>query len=239
MKRFRYWLKGLTVRLMVPIRTGPLAGMRFGLFTGMRFLRGDYDDEDISLFARHIKAGDVVYDVGAHVGYYSLVAARLVGAQGSVVAFEPSALNSSFLAQHVRANHLGNVTLIRAGVCERTGEAHFATGKGTGRGHLSNDGGTTIPLVSLDELWRAGTIRPPNVIKMDIEGAEARALQGARALFSEYRPVLMLSVHGAAMREQCSAFLAEFGYELHEFRRSTFLAIMPAKPAQLPLAAAV
>lgn len=79
LKRWRYWIKGVTSWVTLPIRSGPLKGYRWGVFTGMRFLRGSYDDEAVQRFLALIRPGDVVFDAGAHVGYYTLAAAKQVG----------------------------------------------------------------------------------------------------------------------------------------------------------------
>lgn len=215
MKAFRYFLKGLLTWLRWPIPRGPLQGMWFSLFSGMRFIRGTYDDDQVQMILDELQPGDVFYDVGAHVGYYSLAASRRVAAQGSVVAFEPLPLNLRMLQGHVGVNRVANVTVIAAGVSDAPGEACFDLGKGTGRGRLAaSSGGLRVSLVSIDDLVSRGTVRPPSFIKMDVEGAELRALQGARHTLSERLPTLMLSVHSAQLKTDCSQFLRDVGYQL-------------------------
>jgi hypothetical protein len=69
-KNFRYWLKGLLYWVVVPIFSGPLKGCRFGLFTGSRFITGKYGGAEVNHVLELAKPGQVVFDIGAHVGYF-------------------------------------------------------------------------------------------------------------------------------------------------------------------------
>ncbi|HEY0975251.1 MAG TPA: FkbM family methyltransferase [Solimonas sp.] len=224
MKAFRYLLKGLFTWLRVPVWRGPLRGWWFSVFSGMRFIRGTYDDEQVQMILQTLQPGDVFYDIGAHVGYYSLAASRRVGPDGRVVAFEPLPLNLRMLRGHVAANRIANIDVIAAGVSDSRGEACFDLGKGTGRGRLGSGAGRlTVPLVTIDELVAQGRVRPPHFIKMDIEGAELSALRGARRTLSQGLPTVMLSVHSEQLKADCSRLLQEIGYRL----------LPTAKPGQL------
>ena len=234
MKRLRYKLKHLLSWVLVSIWAGPLKGYRFGLFTGSRFVRGTYGGDEVSLLARLIKPGDVVFDVGAHVGYYSMLASHIVGT-GKVVSFEPLPLNLKYLKRHVRANKLANVEVIAAAVGRREGWLSFdadAEG-GTGRGRLkpgASESAMRVRVHSIDELFRAGRLPRPNFIKMDIEGAEGDALHGAVSVLRDCRPTILLSVHGREVHLECESLLKELGYRLKPFCHSDLIAT-PAEMA--------
>lgn len=223
LRPLRYRVKSLLAGLRLPVRSGPLKGAWISVFSGMRFLRGDYDAEQVEQLLTELSPGDVFYDVGAHIGYYSLAVARRVGAEGRVYAFEPLPLNLKLLRGHVTANRADNVEIVAAGVSETPGTARFDLGKGTGRGRLGEGGGLEVPLVSLDDLLARGALRPPTLIKMDVEGAELQALRGAQQLLKAYRPRIMLSVHSAQLKQDCSRLLLDAGYVL----------IPSAKPGQI------
>lgn len=212
MQAFRYWLKARFDWLRVPIRSGPLQGCWIGLFCGMRFIRGIYDRSAVDKLLALILPGSVVYDVGAHVGYLSMVASRCVGERGRVVAFEPLPLNLRYLRGHVRVNALRNVEVVGACVGEAGGRVAFSRGGGTGRGRMQADVEGSLPAVSIDEEVAAGRLQPPQFIKMDVEGAEMLALRGAQRTLLAHRPTILLSVHSAALHEQCSAWLRAQGY---------------------------
>jgi FkbM family methyltransferase len=232
MKRFRYKLKQWLSWVLVPIWRGPLQGYRIGLFTGSRFVRGTYGGDEADMLARLIKPGDVVFDVGAHVGYYSMLASHIVG-RGRVFSFEPLPLNLKYLNQHVRANRLSNVEVIAAAVGRAEGWLSFDTGPGTGRGRLNaaNESTMRVRVHSIDELLRAGRLPRPNFIKMDIEGAEVDALRGAAGALRDCRPTILLSTHGREVRLECESLLRELGYRLQPFGHSDLIAT-PAEMVQ-------
>jgi FkbM family methyltransferase len=224
MAKLRYVLKDMTAGMTLRIKAGPLAGMRWGMFAGRRFIRGDYSKRVIPMFLDLLKPGDVVYDVGAHVGYYAICAAQKVGAAGQVVAFEPAPINVKFLRNHLRLNDVRNVQLIEAGVSDAMGKARFDSERGTGRGRLDDRGDRAIDIVTLDELCKSGEIRPPNVIKMDIEGAETKALHGARETLARHHPAVFVSLHGPEAQQECPALLEALGYQIKRLGRADILA---------------
>lgn len=229
LKTFRYALKSALSGWRVPIWAGPLRGHGISLFSGSRFVRGTYDGDEIEGLLARLAPGDVFYDVGAHIGYYSMAAALRVGEAGRVYAFEPLPLNLKMLRGHVDANRMQNIEVIAAGVSAAPGETFFDLAGGTGRGRLGARGELRVELVSIDELVATGRARPPSLIKMDIEGAELLALQGARQTLAQHHPQILLSVHGEDLRQSCSQLLVELGYQLQPTRRrSQILAIAPA-----------
>lgn len=220
MDRFRHWLKRILYWVVVPIMGGPLKGCRVGLFTGSRFVKGRYGGKEIDLLLEHVHAGDVVFDLGAHVGYLTMVASKAVGNTGQVVALEPVALNLAYLRNHVKVNRLTNTQILPCAVGKESGWCTFDAGKGTGRGHLESGTGASGPqveVVSLDELVSQGKLPAPNLIKMDIEGAEVNALVGATRIFTSTRPKLLLSTHGDEIKAKCLSLLESWNYEVAPF----------------------
>lgn len=213
-KALRYWLKARLAWIRVPVRAGPLKGSWISVFSGMRFIRGNYDGDGVSAFMATIPRGGVVFDVGAHVGYYAMAAAHAAGPAGRVVAFEPLPLNLRYLRGHVRANRLTNITVVAACVGERGGRAGFEYCGGTGRGRMV-EGGGCVATVSLDEEIEAGRLPAPDVIKMDVEGAEVGALNGAARTLRAKHPRILLSVHSPALKAECTRLLRDFGYTVN------------------------
>lgn len=229
--RYRCWLKQRLSGVQVPILGGPLRGAWFGLFTGTRFLRGTYGRNESRMFERLLQAGDVVYDVGAHVGYFTLLASQLVRSGGRVFAFEPLPLNVAYLERHKRMNRLANVEVLPFAVGRAEGHASFGSTGGTGRGRLASADVAAerlVRVVSLDEMYSRGQLPAPTLIKMDIEGVEGDALRGATRLLAEHRPKILLSVHGQAAKRDCETQLAALGYELSYFKDSTIVALPAA-----------
>lgn len=201
-----------TVKL--PILAGPLRG-RWWLPGSrgkvLRVLCGTYEPEQTRLFAERIGAHGTVLDVGAHAGYYSLLASTLIGRAGTVWSFEPDPHNARFLRRHLEINRCGNVHVVEAAVSDQAGTAHFAAGSGSGTGRLADAGGIEVETVRLDDVCQEHGIAP-SAVKIDVEGAEAAVLRGACETIARFRPVLFLSTHGPAVHRECVAVLREMGY---------------------------
>jgi FkbM family methyltransferase len=200
--------RNLTVRVL----QGPLKGRKWvaGAADAGCWL-GSYECAKQHAVARALKPGMVFFDVGAHVGFYTLLASVLVN-DGRVFAFEPLERNAALLEKHVRLNGITNVTLFRLAVGDRPGTARFQVGRSSSMGKLSADGGLPVEVASLDDLHARGVIPAPDVVKIDVEGAEALVLRGASRLLSEGRPVLFLATHGRQVHGECLDFLRARGY---------------------------
>jgi FkbM family methyltransferase len=207
---------------LLPILSGPARGFWWSpAASGVTaYWRGTYESFEARHFANRIKPGMVVYDIGAHVGYYTLIAARRVGPRGAVFSFEPDPENAAALRQHVRRNRLeGVVTVSEIAVSDSDGHGKFISGGShASTGHLTEagDGGVAVQTTTIDTLNTRGA-RPPDVIKMDVEGAELAALTGARRTLHQFRPTVYLSVHSSALRVDSVAFLSALGYRLESF----------------------
>ena len=218
------WLQNMTLRdAVLPIVAGPLRGSRWMLATRSSFFLGRYEPEQTALFQQHVRPGDVVYDIGAHFGYYTLLASRQVGSRGSVICFEPSPSNLHKLRRHIEANTLTNVRIVELAVSDREGTAHFETRTGSGVGHLSETGPLEVRTTRLDSL--AAELPAPNVMKIDVEGAEVAVLHGAADTLRRSRPKLFLSVHSEELKRTCKEILANLNYEIREILDMELLAL--------------
>ena len=152
----------------------------------------------------------VAYDVGANAGFYTLALSQLVGDSGKVISFEPDAKSANFLRRHIELNDLRNVTFVQSAVSDSTGLAAFTGWK------LIRSGSYLVPTISLDE-FIAGGNPPPDFIKMDIEGAEVAALQGARQLLTKTRATWLIATHGDELNATCKTLLKQSGYRFTGF----------------------
>jgi FkbM family methyltransferase len=202
--------------LRFPILAGPLRGRRWLLESRgklARILLGSYEPEQTRLFQAHVRPGDTVLDVGAHVGYYTVLSAVLAGDSGSVWSFEPNPANAAFLRRHAAINRLARVRVEQAAVSDAEGTARFDFGGGSGTGHLSADGAIEVRTLRLDDFCAAHGILP-HAVKIDVEGAEAAVLAGAERTIDSARPVIFLSTHGPGPHAACVAWLRARGYAL-------------------------
>jgi FkbM family methyltransferase len=149
---------------------------------------GSFEHFETELALRDLAEGNVVVDVGANIGYYTLLFARRVGPGGHVYAFEPDPHNFDLLRRNVLQNGYTNVTCVPCAVSERAGFVRLyrnAGNRGDHRIYDSHDGREAIDTqcISLDDFF-VDVDRAVNFIKMDIQGAEAQALRGMRHLLA-------------------------------------------------------
>lgn len=199
----------------MPIWFGPLRGKRW--ITGSSLNKcwlGIYEYPKQLEFAKRVLPGQVVYDIGANVGFYTLLASFLVGPQGKVIAFEPVPRNLEYIAKHLEINGADNVAIVAAAVSDTSGAATFAIGRHHTIGHLSDDGSLQVELVSLDECVYGRRFPVPGVLKLDIEGSEYLALSGAASLLNEHHPTVFLATHGVEVHNECCEYLERKGYKL-------------------------
>lgn len=137
---------------------------------------GDWEPDVISFFGRIIRPGDTIFDIGSYVGPYGLLASRLVGSGGRVFAFEPDPVARALLERNVRANRASNIIVVDVAITEAAGSVTLAAdvpgGGGTTTTHVGHGASVrSLPLgTACEEL---GAV--PDVLKVDVEGGEARA----------------------------------------------------------------
>lgn len=201
--------------MVVPILQGPLRGKRWiaGSSThGCWF--GTYEIETQRAFCGVAKPGDVVYDVGANVGFYSLLGSLCVGPTGRVYCFEPLPRNITDLRKHIAINRLANCEVIEAAVSSTEGRTGFDSSRPRSMGWLSEAGSQTVSTVSLDSLVGNGRILPPKVMKIDVEGAEVDVLRGCTEVLAAHHPAIVLATHGRAAHDVCIETLTAHGYKV-------------------------
>jgi FkbM family methyltransferase len=199
------------------IRHGVGAGLRFDSTGGYPgYLLGTSEPEEQSFLANHLSPGDVFYDLGANVGFYSTIAAHLVGPTGRVYAFEPHPTSAKSAARNAALNDFTNVTVVPAAVSNINGRTKLALSEISAKHKLGDGSGLEVDVVSIDQ-WSVNERAPgPSVVMIDVEGAELLALDGMRATLREHKPVVCCEVHwlGARFLEYCRDELGPLGYEL-------------------------
>ena len=171
------------------------------------YWRGTHEPDVQALLHRLLKPGAVFYDVGAHLGYFALPAARLVGATGKVVAFDPDPENAARIRRNAEYNQLSNVLEVIEAALWSQGMKEITYRRGTPRsqGGVSQDGQEpvlaraeriTVACTSLDEIVQR-TQRPPDLLKIDVEGGEPKVVGGGERLFAIHRPALICEIHRA------------------------------------------
>lgn len=192
---------------------------------------GTHEPQMQSALRTNIKPGMVAYDCGANIGYYSVMLARLVAPGGHIYAFEPSPQSLKCLQQASRLNDFDNLTVVPRAVwhCSESLRLACATEETSlVSDHIEGVFGETvqqesfvdIDTISLDEFVYEQGHPPPDFIKIDVEGAEGKALRGARRLLSNRHPGLLLEIHGEPGREVWS-ILQELNYQITNIATNT------------------
>ena len=196
---------------------------------------------------REVRPAMTVYDVGAHLGFFTLALARLVGPQGRVLAFEPLPANVLLLRENLAMNPAvsANVQVIEAAVAGESARTRLFAAASSTMARITTPtadhvGTHEVETLTLDELVFARGAPPPQVVKMDIEGAEGLALAGARRLLGEVAPLLLIEVHGEEAARAVWEELRQAGYRVFtlehdreflapgEFAKAHILALPPA-----------
>lgn len=200
--------------------------------TGTEFVRARRFAELEGDFTRAfgVLAGkaEVIADVGSNLGFYSVFAAKK-NPSARVFAMEPEPYNVAALKANLAANRLDNVTVLPMALGDQDAEAVLQleglpeTAGGTAHRVASAGSGLPILTARMDSLIKAGIMPPPQLIKMDIEGYEYKALKGMGELLARHHPDLLIEVHPDMLLEQSESveamesYLADLGYDKHLF----------------------
>ncbi|MSV35634.1 MAG: FkbM family methyltransferase [Bryobacterales bacterium] len=192
---------------------------------------GDWERLEWDLIAPRLPAAGVFVDVGAHVGTYSLKAAKAVGQQGRIIAIEPNPVTAAHLRQGIAASGRNNVTVVEAAAGDRrsrlklfaaadanTGMASFATGNARRSSGPYEERSVEVDVLPLDEMLPPLTLPRLDVLKVDAEGAETMVLRGAASSINRFHPVIVVETIDLQLRELHSSvqeledLLHSYGY---------------------------
>jgi FkbM family methyltransferase len=143
-----------------------------------------------------------------------LLGAQLAGAEGAVYSFEPLPRNLKYLRSHIALNRLRSCVVVETAVADFDGEMRFASSDEPTTAHLAESGDAAVRVCKLDSLVERGEIRPPSVMKIDVECSEVKALQGAAKTIAEFRPRVLLATHNRELHAECVEFLQLRGYRI-------------------------
>ena len=218
------WASGRVVPrdslVWVQVQRGPAQGLWLQLNprTGRTYLEGGGEPEVQAALQQYLRPGMVFYDIGANIGFFSLLASRIVGKDGRVIAFEADPDIAARLRLHVRRNDFLALSVEENAVWSEATTVFFArtdsaTSPDRGLGHVvAKSAGDTIQVnaVSLDEYVQSAPA--PHFLKCDVEGAEVEVFRGAQRLLTEKRPIILCEMHSEANRRVLLQEFARFGY---------------------------
>jgi FkbM family methyltransferase len=191
---------------------------------------GTYEPATVQELMRHVPAGGTFIDVGAHIGWYSLKAAKAVGPSGHVIAVEPNRETLTRLRDNIRASGVSSVVSVAPVACadsETTLTFYAASHRNTGESSLSAANASQEGAIAasypvrarrLDDIAREAGVNRVDAIKIDVEGAEFLVLRGAAEILERYRPVVAVEVIDHQLRamgasaDELMAFMRSHGY---------------------------
>ena len=174
-----------------------------------------YEPHVTDAIVTHLKSGDVFLDLGANIGYFSLLAASIVKNDGKVISFEPNQYNRQLLYASVVENQFNNITVYPFAVSDSQQILRLMTSGSNGWVVELSEESVNYQLVQsviLDELLQFE--KKINVIKMDIEGHEPIALRGMEQIINKHRPIIFTEFHPYAVGEGYLKQLTQYNYRL-------------------------
>jgi FkbM family methyltransferase len=200
------------------ITGGELVGKNWVRFMSTfcdQYIDGSYERPIQQALAKYLRPGMVFYDVGANGGFFSLLGAQLVGPSGTVISFEPHPQTARQCRAQIDANGFRNVTVVTAAVSDKVGTHKFSDGEFSVMRSLQ-DAETApktiiVKTTTLDH--EISKFPPPDVLKIDIEGAEIDALRGADILLTEKKPIFLVEVHSNELAIQYDALMNRYRYQ--------------------------
>ncbi len=180
-------------------------------------VRGTLEPPVQEALRRLLAPGAVFLDIGANVGFFTILGARLVGPEGRVIAFEPVPACARAVARNIALNDFSHAEVREEAVGAASGTARLLVVGEASWSHLASTGRHAdvreeidVTVCSIDELVAAGSIPPPDVLKLDTEGAELQALEGMRATIAAHRPAIVCELHDT--NAGFCALMDELGY---------------------------
>ncbi len=210
------------------------------------FVYGTWEPEVLRAVTATVNPGMTVIDIGAHIGYYTLLFAKCVGPDGRVAAFEPLPVNFELLKKNIQLNELTYVQAFSQAVFSRNEEIILTVPDDlphSGDASAYHGGGGKqfrVPAIALDTFCDSASLRP-DILKLDVEGAEYDVLIGAERTIDRYRPKLLIELHhfdGNLTAHPVPDLLTSWGYRIQWIERSEMTSHILAIPASVKSAVA-
>lgn len=202
---------------------------------------GVYEHWKTELLREMLKPGMTCVDVGVNKGYFSLLMARLTGAGGRVLSFEPDPENRRWIERSISENGYSSIQLFPWALSDAEGEATFYPGRKSGWGslhHVESQADPerqpfTVPLRRLDAVLPELGVGAPDVIKIDVEGADLQVLRGATGVLDAGTRVVMdVDVREREEKEELFSIFSDRGYRIYDIGATLRPATTPADVAK-------
>lgn len=182
---------------------------------GKAYFKNYYEPETTALFLQHIAQGDVFIDIGAHAGYFTLIASAVVK-DGTVHCFEPVPENYDHVKKIIKLNCLENVKVNQAILGNHVGKIGFQEGKTSSTGKVDLDSNLKFESTTLDAYVEGKRINKIDLIKIDVEGYGSYVLEGAKKVIKKYLPNIIMEIHKGSGEAEGLRKLRAMGYSFYD-----------------------
>ena len=200
--------------LHVRVLGGPARGIRIVIEPRLEkyYWTGTHELDVQHALVDLLAPGSTFWDIGAHAGFFSLLAARLVGPGGRVHAFEPLAVNRRRLERSIELNRVGNVVVSGDAMAREPGSAVLRRHASTLMGALASGGdGERVRTTTLDDLARR--IGAPDVVKIDAEGREVDVLCGGLRMLAERRTAVVVELNRPELLRDARSIFSSYAFD--------------------------
>lgn len=219
-RALRWWANQYAEGSVVKIRQGNAANLfwkRHHRYINGYWI-GHYEFPIQAALKRLLRAGDTFFDVGANAGFFTLMASTFVGSEGRCVAFDPSPENARSIGEQLALNSRKNCQVVMEAIADCEGNAKFSfVSAGSSEAHLGNsrdnEASIEVRVTTLDNAVRR--FGNPDLIKMDVEGAEGLALAGADHVLNHIRPLWLIELHGIECEREVKQRMLAANYSFY------------------------
>jgi len=211
------------------IVSGPIKSYKIGIdFQSEKYYwLGTHEPKVQQIILKVAKRGMAIYDIGAHIGYFTILFSHLCKRKGKVFAFEPNPDNFQRLVQNIALNKIENIFPIKIAVAEKNGIVFFDKTESNSQSRLvgeqkPGDGGENIIKVeteSLDGFVYKGKNPLPQIVKIDVEGAEGKVIKGMKRILREVRPLIICEIHNLEAAQEIWQVMGEGNYTFFDIEK--------------------
>lgn len=197
------------------------------------YLFGNYESQTIKFLKKYIHKGNYIFDVGANIGYMSLLFSKFTGPEGKIFAFEPETNNFSMLQKNILLNNVNNIFSYKVACSENEEELKLYLSEGINKGqhtllkvHQENEQFEIVKTIKLDDFFALNHLDRIDLIKIDVEGAELEVLKGMDSILTNYAPILVIEVVSSILAKRnltakdFCLFLKKYNYHPYKIRKS-------------------
>ncbi len=242
LQRGAIWGQRKIRRLVRPLITDKNVKILSGIAAGLRLYASKHDHGyDLGTselpvqkaLREYLRGGDIFYDIGANIGFFSIIGALLVLPEGHVYAFEPVPQNALRIQMNAQLNDFHHVSVIEKAVADSSRDGELILADHPAGAVLASAGAPpdathaiAIQLVAIDDLVMKNKLQPPTVVKIDVEGAEIEVLLGMSATIKKFSPVIIYEIDDGEIQKfeeknrRCEEFLTARGYKIQLLEES-------------------